>query len=530
MTSRRNRALLVNPAHAGSYRSAIMRGDSLALAAVGQALAHWDFEVTVADCFLRGDEARQSLEQEATDADLVCVTLMHESAWEGAKQLVRRLRSGRPDLTVILGGAAPTLNPARFQEPGSGFDLVYAGTSLRYLRDAVESPAGRPSGTPSVVTAGTATDDDLQPLLARPDLEASFQQDRIICLESSQGCYARCSFCSIYSHHEKKWLVKTPQVVVAEVDEIRRRLPDCTELRFVDANFFGVPVGESDRRALAIGEALAARGLRFRAECRANDVRPGTLGTLVDLGLTGLFLGFESGVARVLRSLRKGATVECNLRAADILQSAGCSFSFGFMMITEEGGDEDIHSNVRFLSRLGVGVRWKHLFGGLIYQEGTELNRRALPVLGADNRLDYRLGYRPRGDLASKLLRVWNEFSRSHRGFLLHEHLVGVFLERGKESRDPRMWALDRQYSGLCLSRYGELLRELDSTSASELDAENVAGRCVAELQHELAGMAAALRIIGLPERVMLDDLRALLGAARASDGAIRPDAFQCLQ
>jgi hypothetical protein len=499
-------AVLVNGVHAGSYRSAIMRGDSLALGVIGQTLEECGWRIETFDAFLRRWDLDTLTASIPDDFDALFVTLMHETGWPSAKCLAETLRERQPRMVALIGGAAVTLNPARYLEPSS-FDYAYAGTSLVALRRLLSRMTRSSTGNAVLMQAGTAQPTDLEPLVRRPDLERSFAVDRIVALETSQGCYARCAFCSIYTHHRQAWFTKSPTTVLAEVDAIRRRLPDCSELRFVDANFFGVPLTDSDLRAQAIAEGLRSRGMRFRLECRSNDVRRELFETLVADGLTGLFMGLESGVDRILRGIDKGASSRTNLKAIDILRDLGCSLSFGFMMITKDTTHEDIQANLEFLRRVGNGLRFKHLFSGLIHQEGTKLSRRSLSVLDSNRKLEARLGYVPDTEIARKLMLVWNAFTSEHGAFLSLEHTLGISLERGREARLAAMWELDRKFGAACLDRYEALLEELMSTPMTAVDA--VAARCVADLVPAFTALLEEVRAVGLPAHVMLDDLRA---------------------
>src|SRR5207249_9875625 len=98
-----NVALLVNPPHAGSYRSAIMRGDSLALATVGQRLAQLGWRAEMLDCLLHRWSVEEAVAHAPERFDIVCVTLMHESACDGPKALLARLRARCPRAPALPG-------------------------------------------------------------------------------------------------------------------------------------------------------------------------------------------------------------------------------------------------------------------------------------------------------------------------------------------------------------------------------------------------------------------------------------------
>jgi hypothetical protein len=497
------KAVLINPPHAGSYRSAIMRGDSLALAVLAQALRGQRFATVLCDAFLRGLSEEEVVAALGSGIDLACITLMHETSWPAAQRIAARLRSTSPDVTILLGGSGPTLNPALYLADESEIDVVYAGASLQRLPEAI----GSRRGSRRLFDAGRCTQADMEVLTERPDLAFSYAIDRIVAMETSQGCYARCDFCSIHAHYGQNWVAKDAATVLQEVELV-------TEFRFVDANFFGIPRDKSDRRARAIAEGMNARGLRFRLEGRANDVSDALFSDLVAGGLGGIFLGLESGSDRVLKGLRKDCTVRQNLEAVETLRRLLCGFSFGFMMLHEDVDEEDIDSNVEFLKHVEHGVRIKHLFGGLIHQEGTKLGRRTVSVLDSNRSLFSRLGYVPKNQLAVHLGWVWDTLVQDHKSLLEKEHVLGIILERGKETRDERYWRLDASYGGACLSWYEDVLLRLKSNAGSPLAVAQAAHALADEIEPIVHGILSRATKLGLAECVMLEDVRPLLDAA----------------
>jgi radical SAM superfamily enzyme YgiQ (UPF0313 family) len=105
--------------------------------------------------------------------------------------------------------------------------------------------------------------------------------------------------------------------VVAEIDSVKTRT-----VSFVDDNFLAnVP------RAWKITELIKAHGIRkeFGIQARSDTVsrHPDLLAAWRDTGLETVLIGFEAASQDKLDAVAKGATVEQNERAMDILNGLG---------------------------------------------------------------------------------------------------------------------------------------------------------------------------------------------------------------
>jgi anaerobic magnesium-protoporphyrin IX monomethyl ester cyclase len=507
-------AVLINPPHAGSYRSAVMLGDSLALASLAGVCRDHAFETCVLDGFLHSWSVAEIISRLPQRIDLALITNMHQHAWASTQQLLGVIRQKNPRSFTMLGGAAPTLNPRFYTDRAIDLDAVYTGAAMGKLTqllagwDDRRGPCKSGARAPVVIDGALSEGAGTPAILCRPDLHDSFEADAIVCLESSKGCYASCGFCSIASHYRRRWFVKALDQVFAEVDFIRQQLPHCTELRFVDANFFGADLPESTTHALSIADDLQRRGFRFRVECRANDVRPDLFRKLRAAGLVGVFIGFESGVDSFLRQVRKEVTVKRSLAAVETLKSLEISCSFGFMMISTTAGVTELRSNYEFLKALGQGIRLKHLFSGLIHQVGTEFDEREILEEAADTSLESRLGYMPADPACQMLVRFWDSLQQQRPDLLQQEHIIGVTLERGREARLPEFWAVDREFSAACLEAFRSFLDDVVDPAFGAQTLDRVKAVHIAHLEDILVGTSKKLAQLALPSRVMLDSLR----------------------
>jgi anaerobic magnesium-protoporphyrin IX monomethyl ester cyclase len=155
-------------------------------------------------------------------------------------------------------------------------------------------------------------------------------------LQSSRGCYARCTYCYIDAMRRTfatnyYWRQRSPQSLVNEITEIASHYP-IKMFSFYDANFFA-PGAKGQEHAKQFAKLLLEQKLdvRFTIYSRATDVKEDTFSQLREAGLLRTFIGIESFSPSMLRRWKKGATVEDNLKAIEICQRLGVFVVMGFI-------------------------------------------------------------------------------------------------------------------------------------------------------------------------------------------------------
>jgi radical SAM superfamily enzyme YgiQ (UPF0313 family) len=102
--------------------------------------------------------------------------------------------------------------------------------------------------------------------------------------------------------------------------------------------------------------AYAAAGLNlpFFCQTRADIVvrHEDMVQRMVEVGLRGYFVGFESGSDRVLNFIRKGTTVQQNLEAARVCRRLGISIWANYMMGLPTETKEEVLDTVRMMKTI----------------------------------------------------------------------------------------------------------------------------------------------------------------------------------
>lgn len=145
-------------------------------------------------------------------------------------------------------------------------------------------------------------------------------------IETARGCPYRCSFCSVWQFYEGKTRVRSPERVVAEVESVAEN-----RVFFSDDNFLlNVP------RAMRIASLIKERGLkkRYYMQARSDTIveHPEVISKWAEVGLGGVFIGFEKIDEEELASVNKSNSVANNEKALSILKSHNVGVTASFIV------------------------------------------------------------------------------------------------------------------------------------------------------------------------------------------------------
>ncbi|MBI5676559.1 MAG: radical SAM protein [Nitrospirae bacterium] len=194
----------------------------------------------------------------------------------------------------------------------------------------------------------------------RDELEIILRQERSIkeaYVSTTRGCHNACSFCSIPPYyklaHGPSWRERSVERVCSELESLLSNYPQIESVSFVDDNFLGFKTNHQER-GLAIAKRLHElnRNIVFEITCRVDSVDHHLFSKLAEYGLSGVYLGIESGVQRILNLFRKNTTVENNLRAIDTIAGLGIGCDIGFIMFCPTITLDEVKENLLFLKSI----------------------------------------------------------------------------------------------------------------------------------------------------------------------------------
>jgi len=305
-----------------------------------------------------GDSLEDALE--AFQPDAVAVTCLTTEVYN-AQDILKAVKAWRPDCVTLVGGLHVSLLPADFQEPY--VDIMVVGEGERTFEELLAA-CDRAGGQPDDNALGgidgliwrsrdgkwvTNPQRTLMPSLDDLPLPARhlaadhadeyfflFDQPHA-CIASSRGCPFRCNFCSVWKFYHKKCRYMSAERVVAELETV-----EPTAVSFVDDNFLShVP------RAWKILDLIRERGIRktYGMQARTDTIskHPDLIAAWKDVGLETILIGFEAATQEQLDAVSKGATVEQNEQAMEILDDLRIHM-WGAFIVDPQYTEEDFQA------------------------------------------------------------------------------------------------------------------------------------------------------------------------------------------
>lgn len=352
------------PDYVGFRRAALP--EPLAMESIG-AIACPNHDVLLLDMRLDPDLAPTL---ESFQPDLVAVTCLTTEVYS-AQDVLRAVRAWNPDAFTLVGGLHASLVPKDFQQPY--VDAIVVGEGERTFGHLLEVLARTWPDRPADALAEVdglawrrsdgewvfnrdreliASLDEL-PLPAR-HLAARYANEYFFLFDqphgdmaTSRGCPFRCNFCSVWKFYHKKCRYMSAERVVDELETMRPHA-----VAFLDDNFLShVP------RAWKILELIRERGIKkeYGMQARTDTIskHPDLLAAWREGGLETVLIGFESASQEKLDAVSKGATVEQNEQAMDILNGLGVHM-WGAFIVDPQFTVEDFQELKRYREEKGV--------------------------------------------------------------------------------------------------------------------------------------------------------------------------------
>ncbi len=277
------------------------------------------------------------------------------------KRLASTVRRLLPNARIVVGGHHATVASADCNIPA--IDYIVRGEGCTPFRALVAALARgeEPEGIPNLLFAGDRFDQraaTLWPRYPDPATIPAPRRDlwdsrhyyciwvcenprdwqvlfpRVAMARTSYGCKMVCSFCIVPLLCGG---VHRPRPAEAVAEELARIEADHVYFSD-DENFIDEAYG------FELAEALARRGVKkhYFAWARATTVLHSSelLRRWREIGLDGVFVGFEFATNQELKATRKGGTVAHNERAHDTLRRLGIACHAAFMVRPEYGHAE----------------------------------------------------------------------------------------------------------------------------------------------------------------------------------------------
>ncbi|HEY6874497.1 MAG TPA: radical SAM protein [Geobacteraceae bacterium] len=358
------RVLLVNPPSTGVFTTIGMTLPPMGLLYVAASLEQSGYSVRVKD--LQTEPAGLARDDLA-GADVVGIT-SDTTRIEKALRIARQAAAlGK---TVVMGGPHPQFMAAEVLGPGQVHYIIKGEGELTFPR-LLETIAARsdPGATAGIIFRDGATlvetpnapppDPERLPLPARHlvDLHrytASMNGVPVTPVVTSRGCPGGCSFCSSAGFFGRGWRQRSPESVLAELDEIYHRY-GFRGVAFVDDNFSLDP-----ERVIRIADGIRERGfdLDWWNFSRIDTIvgNPEMVRAMAAAGSKTVYLGIESAGDEVLRDIgKKGQTAEA-AEAVRLLKENGIEVFGSYIIGHLSERRRDIERTIDLAVRLDTDV------------------------------------------------------------------------------------------------------------------------------------------------------------------------------
>ncbi len=287
----------------------------------------------------------------AFQPDLAVLSTTNSSVLDDLAFLDRmRAAVGKKCVCAVKGAVFYDIDPALLGDlPLSGIDCLI-GTEMEFAVSAVAAHYLRHEGALSQVggilykqdgvfvkTLFCCGENDLDslPFPARDLMDNSLYVrpdtgEMMATVQTALGCPSGCIYCLTP-------VISGKSVRRRRVENVFREIEECYYKYHIRNFFFRADTFTIDEGwAAALCDAIVASPLHgkiaFTANSRAKPLSAALLRKMKDAGCFTVAVGFESGSNETLARIKKGTTVEDNLRAAALIHAAGIPL-FGFFML-----------------------------------------------------------------------------------------------------------------------------------------------------------------------------------------------------
>lgn len=356
--------LLVNPANAGILRAVGVHFPPVGPLYLGAYLEREGCQVEIKDFCTSGespDYFKYDLVGISTD------TTRHYKAMEIAR------RAKKDNCIVVMGGPHPCyIDEEILASPW--VDFIVHGEGEATLLELVRALEGGEEHWEGVEGISFQRDGEVIRTPSRPfiqDLDSlpmparhlidmglyrktKFGDRAITPVVTSRGCPSNCNFCSSSSFFGRRWRVRSPDLVVEELEELHTRY-GFGAVAFVDDNFTLSP-----ERVVAISEGIIRKGLDIwwwnfsRAENIVKNEE--MLKVMKRAGAKTIYIGVESASRQTLTELGKKMDLDTVVNAVEMLKRHGFEIFASYILGSPRDKAKDIHKTIRFAKRLDTNV------------------------------------------------------------------------------------------------------------------------------------------------------------------------------
>jgi len=318
-----NKICLISPPY-GWFKSELDPPFSLMYLAAVAEKAGWQAEIL----------DMSNLNMTIPDADIYGVT-SSSPQWNETLELSRRLKQEHPESLCIVGGNHISAEPQ--DAKSSKFDAVILREGELPLKMILaDHQKYKDAPSKPLYLQGEPAPIDSIPFPARHLVDwkrykrGIFWRDKKLAsavgIVTSRGCVHNCVFCGscvVFGHRTR---FRSIPNVVAEMRQI------IETMNYHGFNFYDDTFALSRKRVIELCAEFKKLNIVWRCLSRADTVDSELLKVMNESGCKELILGVESGSQKILNNLRKGTTVQQNLKAMKLTKEANIQVKVGIIV------------------------------------------------------------------------------------------------------------------------------------------------------------------------------------------------------
>jgi radical SAM superfamily enzyme YgiQ (UPF0313 family) len=273
-------------------------------------------------------------------------------------RLAREIRRTHPEAVILLGGPQASVVDESTLVTFPFVDFILRGEAeetLPQLLDALSSGGASiknvqgityRSGSEVIRNPNAPVIENLDALpLPAFHFYSDVQKYGFLPLEAGRGCPFACSFCSTNDFFRRRYRMKSPEVLVGQMRDLKQRYK---------VNFFELVhdmFTADKKRVMDFCNAVIRSGeqLYWNCSARTDCADDELLSLMARAGCRGIFFGIDSGSERMQQQMNKGLSITESLsrvrRANTYKMSTTVSLIAGFPDETEE----DLRATVNFI-------------------------------------------------------------------------------------------------------------------------------------------------------------------------------------
>jgi phosphonoacetaldehyde methylase len=362
-----------------AYIAAVLR-DQVELKVLDATIEGWDHEEQVGGKLIRYGLSFSEIEKRIIDfkPDLVGLSCISSTQFRNVADLAKRIKNIDPDIFTITGGTHPTFMTKECMKQAPHLDMIGRGEGEFIMRDVVNflNEGKSLSGIPGLAfreNDRVVINEDRKPFENLDEIPfpardlfpfelyskvgmpmgTVYRKKPFMNLITSRGCPYFCTFCSSTNFWGNCYRKRSPENVLAEMEELYNKY-GVREFKFFDDNI------TSDRkRAEAIFQGMIDRGIDVKWNT-PNGIHVVTLDeellTLMKKsGCYEITMAVESGDKDVLRKIiRKPTKLERVLEVSKLTRKLGITTNSFFIIGFPGETMEQINRTLEFSKTLDL--------------------------------------------------------------------------------------------------------------------------------------------------------------------------------